>query len=88
MRSIIEEQNEIPEMHLLRHKHDTGEEEGYNYADNALRRATSSALWANDNMNDFLTRLSDMYVTLVDTVLPTRNIFFWSYNKYYNGHGK
>ncbi len=88
MRSIVEENNEIPEMYLMRHKHDVITDEGYNYSENTLKRATSSALWANDNMNEFLTKLGDMYVALVDSILPTRNIFHWTYNKYYNGHGK
>jgi hypothetical protein len=88
MKSIIEKNNQIPDMYNLRHKHDDFNDEGYNYVDNVLKRSTSSALWQNDNMNEFLSALNDMYVTLIDTSLPTRNIFYFTYNKYFNGHGK
>ena len=88
MISIIEKNNEIPEMFTLRRKHDSLNDEGYNYVDNMLKRSTSSALWSNDNVNEFLTDLNKMQVVLNDTILPTRNIFYPSLNKYYNGHGK
>lgn len=88
MISIIEKNNQIPEMYNIRHKHDKFNNEGYNYVDNMLKRSTSSALWNNDNMNEFLTSLNDLQVILTDTVLPTRNIFYSSLDKYYNGHGK
>lgn len=88
MVSIIEKNNQIPEMFMLRHKHDKLNDEGYNYVDNLLKRSTSSTLWSNDNMNIFLEDLNSMQVILTDSILPVRNIFYSSLNKYYNGHGR
>lgn len=89
MKSIIEETSEIPEMYTLRHKHDTDlPEMGYNYTENLLSKTVSPVLYKNDNNIVFLDKLNDMMVSIIDSVLPTRNIFFYSHNKYFNKHGK
>lgn len=89
MKSIIEENSEIPEMYVLRHKHDTDlPEMGYNYTENLLNKTLSPVLYNNNNNIMFLDKLSNMLVSIVDSVLPTRNIFFYSHNKYFNKHGK
>lgn len=89
MKSIIEELNEIPEMYALRHKHDTDlPEMGYDYSENLLKKTLSPVLYNNDNNIEFLDKLSYMMVSLIETVLPTRNIFFFSHNKHFNKHGK
>ena len=87
MKSLIEENNQIPEMYLLRHQHD-GIDMEYDYVSNTLDRAISPVLKQNDIQNEFIIELNKMYSTLVDSILPIRNIFYWSYNKYYNKHGK
>jgi len=89
MKSIIEENSEIPEMYMLRHKHDTNlPEMGFDYSENLLSKTLSPVLYKNDNNSIFLDKLSYMMASLVDTVLPVRNIFFYSHNKYFNKHGK
>lgn len=87
MKSIIEENNQIPEMYLMRHQHD-GTDEEYDYVSDTLKNSTTKVLWQNDNMFEFMEGINKMYSTLVDSILPVRNIFYWSYNKYYNKHGK
>lgn len=87
MKSFIEENNQIPEMYMFRHQHDSQDDE-YDYVSNTLKNSTSKVIWQNDNMFDFMENVNKLYTTLVDTVLPVRNIFFWSYNQYYNKHGK
>jgi len=89
MKNIIEENSEIPEMYVLRHKHDTDlPEMGYNYTENLLNKTLSPVLYNNNNNVMFLDKLSNMVVSIMDSVLPTRNIFFYSHNKYFNKHGK
>jgi len=89
MININEENNEIPEMYMLRHKHDTVlPEQGYNYTDNLLNKTLSPVIYNNDNNVLFLDKLNNMMVSMIDTVLPVRNIFFYSHNKYFNRHGK
>ena len=88
MNSIIEQNNQIPEMYQMRHKHDANTTVNNDYTANALLRGISGALMSNDNLNMFMTNVNSMYVCLVDTILPVRNIFYWSVPKYWNGHGK
>lgn len=87
MKSIIEENNQIPELFLLRHQHDSTDNE-YDYVSNTLKNSTSGVLWDNDNTHEFMSSVNNLYISIVDSILPVRNIFFWSYNKYYNKHGK
>lgn len=88
MKSIIEESSQIPEMYNLRHKHDVILNDGYNYTDNALIRSMTPVIFNNPNLGNFMEKLNKMYVALIETVLPVRNIFYWSHNRYFNGHGK
>lgn len=89
MQSLIEKSNEIPDMFTLKHMHDTDlPEMGFDYTNNLLEKTLSPVLYNNDNNISFLNSLNDMLVSLVDSVLPTRNIFFYSHNKYFNKHGK
>jgi hypothetical protein len=89
MRNITEETAQIPEMYVLRHKHDTAlPEMGFNYSENLLNKTLSPVLYNNTNNIEFLDKLSEMMVAMIDSVLPTRNIFFYSHNKYFNKHGK
>jgi hypothetical protein len=87
--NIIEENSQIPEMYTLRHKHDTESgDEGFNYSEKLLERTVSPVLYNNDNNVLFLEKFNNMLVTMYEYVLPVRNIFFYSHNKYYNKHGK
>lgn len=87
--SLIEENSEIPEMFILRHKHDSDmPDSGYDYSKNLLPRTISPILYNNDDNVEFLDKLNDMTVSMIEHVLPTRNMFFYSHNKYFNKHGK
>lgn len=89
MKSLIEQQNQIPEMWRLRHKHDTIiKDAGFNYTDNLLKVSMSPVLFNNPITAQFLEDLNSMTVSLLETVLPVRNIFYWSHSPYFNGHGK
>jgi hypothetical protein len=89
MASIIEKNNEIPEMYILRHQHDTVlPEMGYDYSTNLFEKTLAPILYNNDNTSALLGQLNDMVVSIIETVLPTRNIFFYSHDKYFNRHGK
>lgn len=89
MSNFIEEFNEIPEMFNLRHKHDTSlPEQGYDYQLNMLQKSLSPVLYKNDTNSEFLDDLNKLLIALVETILPTRNMFFYSHSKYFNRHGK
>lgn len=89
MKNVIEESNQIPEMYTLKHMHDTElPEQGFNYSENLLNKTLSPVIYNNINNIEFLDKLNNMMVSMIDTVLPVRNIFFYSHNKYFNKHGK
>lgn len=89
MSNFIEEYNEIPEMYSVRHKHDTtSHEQGYDYQMNILPKSLSPVLYKNDTTATFLEDLNKMMVSLIETVLPTRNLFYFTHTKYFNRHGK
>lgn len=89
MSNFIEEYNEIPEMFSLRHKHDTTlPEQGYDYQLNILPKTLSPVLYKNDTTSVVLDDLNKMMITLIETILPVRNMFSYSHTKYFNRHGK
>lgn len=89
MKNLIEENSQIPELYQLRTKHNTHiKEMGYDYTDKMLQNSLSNVLYKNKNTNEFLEYLNKLMVTLYDGILPVRNLFFYTHNKYYNKHGK
>jgi Mg2+ and Co2+ transporter CorA len=87
--SLIEKNSQIPDMYLSRHKHDTvSEDHGYDYSSNILRRTLSPVLYNNTDTADQLDKLQDMTVTMVEEILPVRNLFLFTHDKYYNKHGR
>jgi hypothetical protein len=87
--SILQNNREIPEIHLIKHKHDSEPNDaGFDYSKNILKRTISPILYNNDNNELFLNKLNDLIAVMFDSVLPVRNIFFYTLDKYYNKHGK
>ena len=88
MKSNIEQFNEIPELYTIRHKHDNIIDDGFDYSDNLLIKTVSPVLYKNDNMDMFLTYINNMMIAMFESMQPTRNIFYFTHNKYFNGHGR
>jgi hypothetical protein len=88
MKSIIEEYNEIPEMYIIKHKHDNLKNNGFDYTEKLLQKTLSPVLFVNDTNSEFLSYLNKQIVVMFDSLLPVRNIFFYSHSKYFNRHGK
>lgn len=89
MKNIIEENSQIPEMYLTRHKHDSVSEDfAFDYSSNLLKNTLSPVLYKNEDTEATLNKLNDMVVVMLDEILPIRNMFFFTHSKYYNKHGK
>ena len=89
MKNIIEENSQIPEMYLTRHKHDSVSEDfAFDYSSNLLKNTLSPVLYKNEETEASLNKLNDMVVVMLDEILPVRNMFFWTHSKYYNKHGR
>lgn len=89
MNNILEEQTQIPELYHIRNKHNSYiPEMGYNYTETMLQNSLSPILYNNTNTETFLKGLNKLMVTIYDSILPVRNLFYYTHNKYYNKHGK
>ena len=87
MKNITEENNQIPEMYILRHNTYLPEM-GYDYSNTLLNKTLSAVLFNNEKTSFFLEKYNDMVLSLIESILPVRNLFFYTHNKYYNKHGK
>lgn len=89
MKNIIEENSQIPDLYLVRHKHDSiSDDFAYDYSSNLLKKTLSPVLYQNEDTAKSLDKLEEMTVTMIEEILPVRNLFFFTHPKYYNKHGK
>ena len=87
--NIIEENTQIKNMYIARHKHDKlNGDEGFEYDDKILQRTLSPILYNNTNNKYFLTILNNMIATMFQSIYPVRNLFFYTHDKYYKKHAK
>jgi hypothetical protein len=87
--SIISKNTQIPDMYVLRHKHDSNSDDFcYNYSDNLMKNSLSPVVYKNNNNEKVLDKINDMMVTIFDSILPVRNLFFYTHEKIYNKHGR
>lgn len=89
MKNITEESQQIPEMYLLRNKHNKYiKQMGYDYSSNLMKKTVSPVMYRNEKTGSFVNKINDLMVTLFDSVLPVRNLFSFTQNKYFNKHGR
>ena len=88
MDSLLEKNTKIEDIYNLHHRHDKHEVKTFNYTENLIKQNVSSVLYMNRNNKQVLDGLNKLLVTIVDSSLPIRNMFFNTVDKYYNKHGK
>lgn len=87
--NIIEKNSQIPDLYTLRHKNDSNSEDfAYDYSSNLLKKTLSPLLYNNEDTANTLDKLEEMTVTMIEEILPVKNMFFFSHDKYYNKHGR
>ena len=83
---MIEEKLYIKEIWDLSHINDNVEDSGYDYQSNFIKRTTSEVMLRNDTMREFLNRLQEQMVLLIESTLVVRNFWNYTVNKYYDRH--
>lgn len=87
MNNIIESQLQIPELYLLRNKHNSNPNEGFNYVDNLTKNCVQSMLFDNAVMEKFLDYINQMVNVMIGSVSKVRNFMYFTHGKNYNGQG-
>jgi hypothetical protein len=83
---MIEEKVNIKEVYNLKHINDNEIHTGYDYQTNMTRRLMSEVMFRNPNLNEFITKLQDQMVWMLESTLVMRNFFNHVVGKYYNRH--
>ena len=83
---MIEKKAHITELYDLKHKNDSIENDGYDYENNLLKKTLSNTMFGNKKMNYFLPLLQQNLVWMIDSVLPIRNWWNFTVDKYYDKH--
>lgn len=83
---MIERESEIKELYDLKHRNDNELHTHYDYENNLISKMFSKYIYRNNNIYEFLRRLRGQWVWLIESVLPIRNMFNYTVNKYYNRH--
>lgn len=77
---------EITELYDLKTRFDSKSNRHFPWEDSLLKKTTSSYIWLNPNMNEYLTKIEKIMVLIVEQTNFTRNFFNFTVHKYYNDH--
>lgn len=83
---MIERKTQIEVLYDIKHKHDSDTYSGYDYENNLFYNMFSNVMFGNKKMQDFLPLLERNAVWMIESVLPIRNWWNYTINKYYNKH--
>ena len=83
---MIEENSQIKELYDFKHRNDSYNNRGYNYEERFVENLTSSYLRSNPTNYNFLKQMEKYYVLSLETLLPVRNFYNFTVNKYFNKH--
>ena len=83
---MIEEKTQIKELYELKHFNDSNENNGYDYENNLFYNLLSNLMFGNKKLNSFLLLLEKNIIWMIESVLPIRNFWNYTVNKYYNKH--
>lgn len=79
---MLYERKQIPELELMKHRHDT-EDSYFDYENNILDKSLSPYIYNNDIMNGFLKRLQPLTSILFDHMNIVKNFKNYMVDKYY-----
>jgi hypothetical protein len=83
---MIEKDSEIKELYDLKHINDHEIHTHYDYETNLITKMFPKYIYENDNMNNFLNHMKKQWIYMIESVLPIRNFFNFTVNKWYNKH--
>lgn len=83
---MIEKESQIKELYELKHRKDKELYTHFDYENNLILKTMSKYIYRNDNMFNFLNFLKKQWVWMIESILPLRNFYNYTVNKYYNKH--
>lgn len=83
---MIERESEIKELYDLKHKNDNEIHTHFDYEKNLITKMFPKYVYQNNNMYNFIQKMKDQWIWMIESVLPIKNIFNYTVNKYYNKH--
>lgn len=82
----LEKDLEITELYDIKNRFNSKTNRHYPWEDSILKKSTTSYIWKNENMNEYLTKVEKIMVFMVEKMNYSRNYFNFTVNKYYNDH--
>ena len=83
---MIDKKVHIPELYELKHVNDSDTHTGFNYEEKLFSKLFSNLMFGNKKMNYFFPLLQQNAVWMIESVLPIRNWWNYTVDKYYDKH--
>jgi len=84
---MIEEKVHIKELYELSHRHDAPVTDNrFDYENKLFKKSLSGSMFKNETTNEYLMKLQEMQVWMLESVLVARNYWNYTVSKYYNKH--
>jgi ABC-type phosphate/phosphonate transport system ATPase subunit len=77
---------EISELYELKNRFNSYTNRHYPWENDLLKKTTTSYIWKNYNMNEYLTKIQSILVFMLEQMNFARNFFNFTVHKYYNDH--
>ena len=82
----LERDIQIGELYDLNHRYDSKTNRHFPWENSLLQNATTSYIWLNPNMNEYLLKIQKISVFILEQMNFARNFFNFTVHKYYNDH--
>jgi hypothetical protein len=83
---MIYENVQIKELFNLKHRNDNELHTHYNYEDNLIKKMIPNHVYKNDTMYEFIKYLKNQWIWMIESILPIKNFYNYTVDKYWNKH--
>lgn len=83
---MIERESQIKELYDLKHRNDDEIHTHFDYETYFIRKSFSKYIYRNDKMFNFLEYMKGLFIWMIESTLPIKNMYNYSVHKYYNRH--
>lgn len=83
---MLQENKHIKENWYINHRNDNLKHTGFDYENNLYNRLFSSLMFDNPTLKQFMLKLQQMSVLMLESNLIVRNFWNYTIDKYYNKH--
>ena len=83
---MIYEKSQIRELYDIKHINDSDINSGYDYENKFFMNLFSNMMFGNNITSEFMMNLQKNTIWMIESVLPIRNFWNYTVDKYYNKH--